>query len=145
MFKSRWGFHPCSFEEFRELRSLWRAVLVRRRQVAAWRRWSAKLPHNRVKRERLRDANGRVVGYGAAVPVPEPPLPPPSQNVVACRRVTRPSGKVEVELAGPCGAALRRLQEAYRLARRPKPTAAEVEPLPVTAEEVRQWKEAIGG
>jgi hypothetical protein len=140
MFKSRWGFHPCAFEEFRELRTLWRAVLAQRKQAAAWRRWSAKLPHNRVKRERLRDASGRAVGYGPPVPVPEPPLP-----AVACRLVTRPSGKVEVELAGPCGEALRRLQEAYRLARRPRPTGAEVEPLPVTAEEVHQWKEMIGG
>ena len=70
----------------------------------------------------------------------EPPLP-----AVACRKVTRPSGKVEVEFSGPSSAALRRLQEAYRIARKPKPTAEEVEPLPVTLEEVRQWRAAIGG
>src|SRR5687768_10300550 len=122
MHKSRWGFHPCSFEEFAALRSLWRAVLVRRRQVAASRRWNAKAPHNRVTREGIRDPSGRVVGYTVGKPVPEPPLP-----VVACRKVTRPSGKVEVVFAGPSGADLRRLQEAYRLARRPRPTAAEVE------------------
>src|SRR5438067_1089257 len=132
MHQSRWGFHPCSLEEFRELRSLWRAVLIRRRQVAAWRRWNAKALQNRVTRERVRDPSGRVTGYGEATPVPEPPLPS-----VACRKVTRPSGKVEVEFAGPGGKDLRRLQEAYRLARRPRSTAAEVEPLPVTAEEVR--------
>jgi hypothetical protein len=114
-------------------------VLVRRRQVAAWRRWSRKLPHNRVRRPVLRDPAGRKVGYGDPVPWPEPPLP-----AVACRTVTRPSGRVEVELAGPAGADLRRLQEAYRLARKPKPTAAEVGPLPVTAAEVRRWLAAIG-
>jgi hypothetical protein len=140
MHQSRWGFHPCSHEEFRTLRALWRLVLARRRQVAAWRRWTAKLPHNRVRREVVRDESGRRVGYGEAVPVPEPRLP-----AVACRAVTRPSGRVEVELAGPSGAALRRLQEAYRLARRPRPTAAEVEPLPVTAAEVGGWAAAIGG
>jgi hypothetical protein len=59
--------------------------------------------------------------------------------------VTRPSGRVEVELAGPSGDALRRLQEAYRLARRPRPTAADVEPLPVTTAEVGEWTAAIGG
>lgn len=139
MNQSRWGFHPCSAEEFRELRSLWRAVLTRRRQVAAWRRWNAKLPHNRVARERVRDPGGRVTGYGPPVPLPEPPLP-----AVACRRVTRPSGAVEVEFAGPSGDALRRLQDAYRVARRPRPTAAEVEPLPVTPAEVRAWQSAIG-
>jgi hypothetical protein len=134
MHQSRWGFHPCSFEEFRDLRRLWRLVLVRRKQVAAWRRWDAKLPQNRVKRQRVRGADGRVVGYTQPVPVPEPPLP-----AVACRKVTRPSGRVEVELAGPSGADLRRLQEAYRLARRPRSTQEEVEALPVTAAEVRAW------
>ena len=101
--------------------------------VAAWRRWAAKLPGNRVKCPRLRDATGQVV-YGDPVPVPEPPLP-----AVGCRTVTRPSGRVEVVLAGPSGSDLRRLQEAYRLARRPRATEAEVEPLPVTAAEVRAW------
>src|SRR4051794_36728681 len=129
MHKSRWGFHPCSWDEFRALRELWRLVLGRRMQVAAWRRWNAKLPHNRVTRERIRAPDGSVVGFGEPVPVPEPPLP-----AVACRRVTRPSGKVEVEFAGPSGRDLRRLQDAYRLARRPCATAAEVEPLPVTAQ-----------
>ncbi|MCI0701447.1 MAG: hypothetical protein L0241_10235 [Planctomycetia bacterium] len=140
MYKSRWGFHSCSYEEFCELRSLWKEVLARRKMVAAWRRWYAKAAHNRVKRERIRDSNGHVVRYGQPVPMPEPPLP-----TVACRRVTRPSGKVEVEFAGPVGEALRRLQEAYRLARRPRATAAEVEPLPVTIEEVRAWRSVIGG
>jgi hypothetical protein len=135
--QSRWGFHPCSLAEFRELRSLWRLVLLRRQQVVAWRRWAAKLPHNRVKRDRLRDAPGRVIGYGPPVPVPEPPLP-----AVACRMVTRPSGRVEVELAGPSGDDLKRLQEAYRQARRPRPTPEDDAPLPVTAAEVKAWTAA---
>jgi hypothetical protein len=140
MHQSRWGFHPCSLDEFRALQALWRAVLVRRRRVAAWRRWNAKAPHNRVKRERIRDPNGRVVGYGEPVPVAEPPLP-----TIACRKVTRPSGKVEIEFAGPSGKDLRRLQAAYRQARRPRVVAEEVEPLPVTKEELAAWRAAIGG
>lgn len=121
MYQSRWGYHPCSLAEFRELRDLWRAVLARRRAVAAWRRWNAKAPHNRRSRG-------------------EPPLPS-----VACRTVPRPSGKVDVEFAGPSGNDLRRLQEAYRLARRPRPSPAEVEEIPVTTAEVRLWRAAIGG
>jgi hypothetical protein len=107
--------------------------------VAAWRRWNAKLPHNRVRHPRVRDSGGKVVGYGEPVPVPEPPLP-----AVGCRKVIRPSGRIEVELAGPSGADLRRLQAAYRLARLPRPTEAEVEPLPTTAAEVRAWLVACG-
>src|SRR6266545_5799365 len=140
MHQSRWGFHPCSLAEFRELRDLWRAVLIRRKQVAAWRRWNAKAPHNRVTRPLIRDSTSRVVGYAVGVPVPEPPLPP-----VACRKVTRPSGKVEVEFAGPSGKDLRRLQDAYRLARHPQATAEEIEPLSVTLAEVAAWNAAIRG
>lgn len=139
MYRSRWGFHPCSVEVFRLLRRLWRAVLARRVLAAAWRRWAAKRPHNRVRRQPVRDDGGRVVGYGEPVAVPEPPLPS-----VACRKVKRPSGRVEVEFAGPSGADLRRLQEAYRLARRPVASPAEVEKLPVTADEVRGWLVAVG-
>jgi hypothetical protein len=49
-----------------------------------------------------------------------------------------------VELAGPSGRDLRRLQEAYRLARRPKTTAEEVAPLPVTTVEVKAWLQECG-
>jgi hypothetical protein len=121
------------------MRRLWRLVLVRRKQVAAWQRWQARLPHNRVKRERIRNPQGWVVGYTQPVPIPEPPLP-----AVACRLVTRPSGRVEVELAGPSGKDLRRLQEAYRLARRPKPTVEDVEPLQVAIAEVAAWLTECG-
>jgi hypothetical protein len=113
-------------------------VLRQRRQAAAWRRWSAKLPHNRVRRPRLRDDRGRVIAYGEPVSIPEPPLP-----ASGCRMVTKPSGKVELILAGSCGADLRRLQEAYRLARRPQPSEADVPALPVTLTEVRDWLAAV--
>ena len=122
------------------MRRLWRLVLVRRRMVAAWRRWHAKLPHNRVKRERIRNPQGQVVGYTQPVPIPEPPLP-----AVACRLVARPSGRVEVELAGPSGKDLRRLQEGYRLARRRKTSGEEFEPLQVKMSEVAAWLAVCDG
>jgi hypothetical protein len=102
--------------------------------VAAWRRWAAKAPHNRIKRSPIRDARGHVVGYTPGVLVPEPPLPD-----VACRKVTRPSGRLEVELAGPSGKDLRRLQDAVRAARWPSATPEEVKPLAVTVDEVATW------
>ena len=46
---------------------------------------------------------------------------------------------------GPVGADLRRLQEAYRLARRPVPTAEEVPPLPVSMTDVRAWLTLVEG
>jgi hypothetical protein len=96
------------------------------REAAAWRRWHRKLPHNRVRREHLRDAVGRVIGYGPPMPVPEPSLSMPF-----CRLVELPSGKVDLFVDD------RGIEAAYRLARRPCATAEDVKPLPVAEDEVR--------
>src|SRR5215218_4128081 len=101
----------------KELNRLWVAA---QRQAAAWRRWNRKLPHNRVRRPRIRDLAGRTAGYGPPVPVPEPALASPF-----CRKVELPSGRSGVQLTD------REIEAAYRLARRPRPTAAEVQPLPL--------------
>jgi len=106
-----------------------------RRETAAWRRWAQKLPHNRVRRPRLRDDRGRVIGYGRPEPLPEPPLDP-----AFCRKVTRPSGRVEVVLSGE------EIAAAYRLARHPKPTADDVISLPLAEDEIRRrHAEVFGG
>ena len=112
----------------KELNRLW---VRARHEAAAWRRWHRKLPHNRVRRERVRDAAGRVVGHGPPRPVPEPRLTSPFG-----RPVELPSGAADVVLDD------RGVAAAYRLARRPCPTAAEVRPLPVSGEEVRRMFEA---
>lgn len=109
------------------LKELNRLCEAARRQVAAWRRWDGKLPHNRVRRMRVRDAAGRPVGYGPPVPVPEPPL-----TSSFCERTALPSGRVQMVAAD------RGISAAYRQARRPRPTPAEVEPLLVTEEEIRR-------
>src|SRR4051812_29105994 len=107
----------------KELNRLWFAA---RRQAAAWRRWHRKLPHNRVRRSRVRHADGRVIGYGPPVPVPEPALASPF-----CRKVELPSGRADVVLKDSS------IEAGYRLARRPRPTAAEVESLPLSEEQIR--------
>jgi hypothetical protein len=108
----------------KELNRLW---VRAQREAAAWRRWDRKRPHNRVRRERLRDAAGRVVGYGPPTPVPEPPLTSPFGRLVEL-----PSGRVDVYLDD------RGFEAAYRQARRPCPTAEEVKTLPVGGEETRR-------
>ena len=107
--------------------------------VAAWRRWAAKAPHNRVRGEPIRDTKGRVVGYTLGVNVPEPPLPS-----VACRIFTRPSGRAEVELAGPSSKDLRRLHDAYRAARRPCASPDEACSPAVSTAEVAGWLKQCG-
>jgi hypothetical protein len=112
----------------KELNKLW---LKARRRATAWKRWHRKLPHNRVRRARLRDEQGRPIGHGPPEPLPEPALP-----ASFCRKVQLPSGRWEVFLSG--GA----VEIAYRLARRPRPTAEAVQPLPILEEEVRRLYEA---
>jgi hypothetical protein len=108
----------------KRLNGLWGTAL---RQKAAWDRWNRKLPHNRVRRQRIRDSSGRPVGYTLPTPVPEPELP-----AELTEKVSLPSGRVEVRLREPGVAA------AYRLARYPKATAPEVVPLPLSDEAIRQ-------
>jgi hypothetical protein len=107
----------------KELHRRWQRAL---RQRAAWERWNRKLPHNRVRRPRIRDADGRTVGYGEAVPVPEPVLP-----LAFCEKVVLPSGRVEAMMPD------RNIEAAYRQARHPRATPKEVTPLMIREEEIR--------
>lgn len=115
----------------RELNKVWFAA---RRQAAAWRRWHAKLPHNRVRRTRIRDARGRVIGYGAATPIPEPQL-----INGFWRKRELPSGRVELTACD------HGIETAYRLARYPKPTADEVTPLGISESDIRELYRAHCG
>src|SRR5262245_22229925 len=108
----------------KDLNKLWEMA---RRQAAAWQRWNRKLPHNRVRRPRLRDDQGRVVGHGPPEPLPKPPLPE-----AFCQKVKLPSGRFEVILSG------KNVEIAYRQARHPRPSPGEVSSLPMTEEEIRR-------
>jgi hypothetical protein len=108
----------------KRLNGVWERAL---RQKAAWDRWNSKLPHNRVRRQRILDRNGRPVGYTLPNPVPEPGL-----TAELTQKVSLPSGRVEVRLRDPGVAA------AYRTARRPKAVATEVVALPLSDESIRQ-------
>ncbi|SRR5579885_148796 len=139
-FRSRWGWHPCDYETFTLLKRLhgayWRAL----RQYATWKRWRRKMPHNRVLRRRIRDEQGRKIGSVVVGPWPEPPLPP-----LFCVRHSvlthwgedgqpLPEGRLTEEFVfDDLGIAA-----AYRAARRPTATEAEVMPLSLTADEVRR-------
>lgn len=48
--QSRWGFHPCDHETFRDLKEFHKLLLRDLRATRRYERWSAKLPHNRVRR-----------------------------------------------------------------------------------------------
>jgi hypothetical protein len=101
-----------------------------RRQKGAWERWNRKMPHNRVRTQRLVDAEGRVVGFGFPEPMPEPPLKGPF-----CQKKTLPSGKVVIVFRGE------EIEKAYRQARRPVPALEQVEHALLAEEEVRRLHE----
>jgi hypothetical protein len=94
------------------LKALAKLLLEARRRKAAYERWAGKRPHNR------RTA--------------EPPLPE-----AFCRKVTLPSGRLEVVLTDV------EVEQAYRQARHPKPAPEEVAPLPIGEEKVRQLYERL--
>lgn len=131
IFRSRWGFHPCSYETFLKLKHLNGLYFRALREAAAWRRWHRKEPHNRVSRPRLRNQAGQVVGYGPPVPVSEPRLSTLfTQFVQVPRFVDRRGGacpdgffEPEVKLDPPT------VVEDYRKARQPAADAAAVAPL----------------
>lgn len=103
------------------LKELNKRVTAARSQCATWKRWSRKLPHNRVARPRIRNGSGQVVGYGDPVPIPEPGLPAP----FCAKVVNRWTGIEQAAVVDPG------IEAAYRLARRPVATAADVHPLGV--------------
>jgi hypothetical protein len=108
----------------KELNQRWQRA---QRAAGAWRRWNRKLPHNRVRRQPVRDAENRKIGYGPPTPIPEPEI-----DVRFCRRTTLPSGRVELQfLDFP-------IEAAYRLARRPMPAADQVTALPMEEQEIRR-------
>lgn len=73
-YRSRWGFHPCDYATYRKLKLLNRVHERAVRLAHSWDRWHRKDPHNRVCRRRIRDDQGRTIGYAEPVPIPEPPL-----------------------------------------------------------------------
>jgi hypothetical protein len=109
------------------LKALNKLRVTSQKRVATWCRWYRKLPHNRVRRPSLRDDRGRRIGYWPPLPIPEPEIPPGF-----CQRVELPSGRIEIMLSD------HGVEAAYRQARYPKASPAEVAPLSMCEDEIRR-------
>jgi hypothetical protein len=118
--QSRWGYHPCSYEDFMLLRALYRRFVEARRNYHRWVRWDRKQPQNRVRRKSRYDALGRRCGRDVIGPMPEPPLDP---LFIICE-VGIPSLKFQD------------VEESYRIARHPAPSPEDVLPMPTTRLEI---------
>jgi hypothetical protein len=74
--KSRFGFHPCDYQTYRKLKTLYKRFWQTKHAVSAWQRWNNKLPKNRVIRKWIRDEQGRKIGFEVVGKRPEPKFCP---------------------------------------------------------------------
>jgi hypothetical protein len=131
VYRSRWGFHPCDYQTYlllKQLNALYETAL---HNWAAWQRWARKLPHNRVIRRHLRNAQGETIGSEVVGPMPEPKL-----SALFCTRVhirLKDGGTATGVTFDSLG-----VPEVYRAARTPAATPQAVTPLPWTEDEIRQ-------
>src|SRR4051794_10141915 len=109
------------------LKELNKRLFRARAQKAAWERWARKMPHNRVRRPRLTNGAGQLIGHGPPEPMPEPPL-----NPCFLRKATLPSGRCVVVLDDGG------IEAAYRQARHPAATAEELRHPLMDEKEVRR-------
>ena len=70
--ESRWGFHPCCYETYLKLKFLNKFYVKGLHQIAAWRRWDRKMPHNRLTYKHIRNENGQKIGKEVVGPRKEP-------------------------------------------------------------------------
>ncbi len=81
VYQSKWGYHPCSKEMSKKLRTINRVYLKALRLQAAHDRWANKDPQNRVLFSTVRDEEGKRTGripvldkQNKPVPMKEPKL-----------------------------------------------------------------------
>jgi hypothetical protein len=91
VFKSRWGFHPCSKEVDKKLRKLNAAYQRALSYKAAWNRWDAKKPQNRILYQKIYDNKGRICGRRPILDALNEPLKYSEPKIcpVFCRKVTK--------------------------------------------------------
>lgn len=67
--QGRWGFHPCSYEDFKKIKLLHKHFWIAKKIQAAFNRYHAKQPQNRVIRKQ------KGVPLTKPLPMPEPWFP----------------------------------------------------------------------
>lgn len=144
VFKSRWGYHPCSKEVDKKLRKLNGMYQKALSSAAAWERWNRKAPHNRILRKKIRDEQGRVCGrvavlddQGNSVELPEPKLCP-----VFCKKMVRKAFdwvKLEYYDRECVEVVDHGIPAAARNARTPRLREEDVKPLGLTLEQIDKF------
>lgn len=138
MHQGKYGWYPCDRETYHKLKKLNMAWNKALQTKSRWDRWERKEPQNRVIRSKIRNSNGQVVGYQAAVPMTEPEI-----CTLFCQKVVRNVkftkkgqyfkdgvDEISVEMIGLA------INENYRKARYPVATEAECLELSLTLNEI---------
>lgn len=137
VFQSRWGYHPCSRETSKKLRFLNLVYQKALHLSAAWKRWEAKAPHNRVHRKPIR-RDGQVVGYGDPVPWNEPAICPIFSEKITKKVVWHPTKGYNKDGTDYTYVETkdRFVPAAARQARTPMASTDQVRPLSLTEQEI---------
>lgn len=131
--KSRFGFHPCDMDIYLKLKAIKKAYFNGLHLKSNWGRWYRKDPKNRVSRTKIRDASGRVIGYGEPTPRPEPELCAllnKQERTLAYRK----SPFVQVDFIEDVRSAV----DDFYNAQKPQKSESEVVPLKLSSEQIEK-------
>jgi hypothetical protein len=137
-YQSRWGYHPCDYATFLQLKELNQYYQRALRRFAAWKRWSRKQPQNRVIRSRRRNDQGQVIGKEVLGPRPEPALCPVFTRREEVRRYSSDPERQRKEERKIERVSMTHsdISEVYRKARKPVAREKLAIPLPYSGEEI---------
>lgn len=142
--QGKWGYYPCDWETYRKLKAINLAYFKALKSKRRWERWDAKDPKNRICRGKLKDSSGKVVGYQAPHPMPEPEICP-----IFCKKVTKKVFQDRYGKYDKKGFDVSYIEiedspyEDYRNARYPKATAEEVKPLFMSMDRINRLSSLV--
>jgi hypothetical protein len=139
-YKSKWGYHPCSFEVYQKLKQLYKIIWEAVRYHRKWQRWNEKKKENRKVYEVIRDETGRKKKKKATGNASEPPICPLFSHKRFAIRPTDFDGE-RVFLGREDYDLLfidHYIISAYHAARIPRESEEEVDPLPLSEAQIDQ-------
>ena len=140
VFKSRWGYHCCSYELSMLIRKVYKAYWSAVYKHSSWRRWVRKEPQNQVRREIIRNSEGQKIGVNVLGPRAEPET---CKVFCKTKKVKKklgdgPYNYIMVDRLDDLG-----ILEARRCTH-PVATPEEVKPLGITEQQIRNLAVALG-
>ena len=132
--KNKRGFHPCDYETFLKLKQLHKIYWATAKNLAAWFRWNAKEPQNRILTKKIKDpTTNKIIGKKIIGPKPEPNY----CKIFALHTNYRRDYMTIPEHLNDHG-----IIDAYNYARIPRP-ADEVKPLQISETKINELFEKL--